>query len=359
MGKQRIRELDGLRALAIGLVVVHHTVTKNLEVLLYQLRWEKLGNLLDHLTSSGVQLFYVLSGILLLSPYLKGERPFSPERYFWRRAERLGPSYAASWLFVGAMAAALSAWPSWFSLERVAPFAWEAWLAQVFIFDPYQVYYNPVMWSLEVELSFYPTLPLWLWLYRRTRPGKLGHLLAFGLATAVSLGLQQVARFHFEPFPLNIISTFGLYLPCFLLGVALAGQPFTAREGAGLALLGGAYVGASLVWAPANVAPAFGLLYAGLVVLARAWTPARTLFSARPIVWLGERSYSLFLMHFPAIFVANHLAAFAFEGKTWGYFLLSRGLSLALMFALALPLFHWVESRGARGLSTAPAAAEA
>ena len=86
-GPQEIRSLDGLRALAALSIVLFHVM------LFLQLEYQPWSQAINHgwyYLSTGVHLFFVLSGFLLFLPYVRalldGERLPSARRFYRRRA---------------------------------------------------------------------------------------------------------------------------------------------------------------------------------------------------------------------------------------------------------------------------------
>jgi len=93
----RIAHIDGLRAIAVLMVVAHHLLTHNQAVV-----WVKsVPPMLQHLWfegAHGVDLFFVLSGFCLSYPFLRklhttGASTLDLATYFARRLTRLIPPY--------------------------------------------------------------------------------------------------------------------------------------------------------------------------------------------------------------------------------------------------------------------------
>src|SRR5690606_7898461 len=76
-----------------------------------------------------------------------------------------------------------------------------------------------------------------------------------------------------------------------------------------------------------------------------AWPAAGRVTAARPVVWMGERSYSLYLVHLPLIGVLA--ALFAVHGASVGFVVLCVAASLALSV-----VFHRYVERPSTRLSS-------
>ena len=162
---RRIRELDGLRFLAIGSVVVLHVCQVVVANEPGRPRMDRFARLVFD-SRIGVDLFFVISGFILALPFgahrLLGERPVPLRSYYLRRLTRLEPPYLltlALWYAVAVLywhrpAAAL--WPH--------VLASAAYVHNLVYFNPATGdYTNPisnVAWSLEVEVQFYLLAPL-------------------------------------------------------------------------------------------------------------------------------------------------------------------------------------------------------
>jgi peptidoglycan/LPS O-acetylase OafA/YrhL len=98
----------------------------------------------------------------------------------------------------------------------------------------------------------------------------------------------------------------------------------------------------------------WGLLWFGVVSGAmetRSWISRR--LSNFRIVWLGERSYSLYLVHFTVIGLACHAVSLMTDSKGTFFILLTRTISIVASLAVTIVVFHFIERRFARNLVTA------
>src|SRR5579872_2593191 len=97
--KERFHFLDGLRGIAATMIVIHHAFTAQVIKLVAHLKIAVLTDFFTYFTQSGVDLFFVLSGVVLLRPYLRKQRKFKTADYFYRRAKRIYPPYFVALLF--------------------------------------------------------------------------------------------------------------------------------------------------------------------------------------------------------------------------------------------------------------------
>ena len=373
----RFHQLDGLRAVAVLLVLFHHSVGARIgdEILtggLIRLSVGEttaghilsyVGQFIRTIGGSGVELFFVLSGIVLLRPYLRGQRSFNIASYFKRRALRLWPPYIVVLILEGIMLWVMTRWPNSFTVQRPT-FSVRGWLSQVGILNLGWDMYNVAWWSLTVELIFYLVAPLLVPVFASRWMTRLVFLWVMILAFAGAVALYIVAlpadshnsraqRFFDTHGAWQALANFGIYLPCFLLGLAAAKYDVPRRVGHVLLWVGLAYVLLAIQIRPLNVHAGFGLLYAGLTILAFDVGSAWMRFLSSPLmVWLGERSYSLFLIHFTIFTTVNYLVVFFVREKTDAYFLLTRGIGVPLALLAAMTLFYFVERRFARNLVT-------
>lgn len=159
---RRIRELDGIRGIAILLVLVCHFVVNLVASPPRSLRGYAIAAL--DLSWSGVDLFFVLSGFLIGGILLDvRESPRYYRTFYTRRASRILPLYAV-------LLVALSLGAAWLTpMQRQA--AWLGDLPPVFVLITFtQNVWMAVhgafggaalapTWSLAVEEQFYLVLP--------------------------------------------------------------------------------------------------------------------------------------------------------------------------------------------------------
>jgi peptidoglycan/LPS O-acetylase OafA/YrhL len=312
----RVASLTGMRAVAALLVMGTHAA--------YGTGTYNRGyvGLLSSRMEIGVAIFFVLSGFLLFGSWVRaaatGGDPPVLRRYARNRVRRIMPAYVVTVLIAYAV----------YQFRDIDPNPGHTWhglirhltLTQIYSENYFTTYVHQgltQMWSLAVEVAFYAALPLLAYLLlvvlcrRRWRPG----LLLAGLAALGALSPVWLIVIHRTDWLPNGA---GLWLPHYLVwfvgGMALAalqakGVRCYAAAAVPVALV--AYLVVSTPIAGKNNAPVLDLgqdvakvlFYAAIatVVVAplalgdRGWY-ARALGS-RPMVWLGEISYEIFLLH--------------------------------------------------------------
>lgn len=348
MGKsERIAYVDGLRGVAIAMVLVRHA---------WEILWPHVPRLAPTTMlgrafgtmSEGVELFFVLSGFCLALPvlarYERGEsRWFLPSRYLARRCVRILPVYyAALAICVGCtLLAGEQRWQQVNTWDARAPLslagvAWHVLLLHNLTSSVFTV--NSPFWSLGLEWQWYFLFPALL-LLCLIRPGWsllicLAATALWYLAARTSLPLQwYMLPSHLAEFCCGILAA---------RAVARGAHPRTWLLGLGLCLpaadlLRGPVHGA-LLCVLGTVEPLYGVSFACLILLAGRLHPARAVLESTALVSLGLVSYSVYLIHYPIM----HVAALLAPGLL-GQPALFIGLSCALGIFGGVVLFLLVE----------------
>lgn len=294
----------------------------------------------------GVDAFFVISGFLMALLFKEGETA----GFLRRRAGRLLPAYFVTVLLTLAVSALVTL-PS--EHRQVATQAVYAggflsnlgfWM-QASYFSKAE--FTPLLhlWSLGVEIQFYLLVPLLVWLQNRFRftwPILLAGSLA---ACLIVVAISPKTAFFMTPFRLWE----------FLLGACVAryltvnGAPIHARPLFGAISLAALVAAMGLpidgrALSAVSGHPGLGAL---VVCLATAGVVAFGLpglgRGGRALEWLGNRSYSIYLAHFPVI-------ALVLYQPFSGTILSPQGIGqmtlvVALIAACSLVLFHLVERR--------------
>jgi peptidoglycan/LPS O-acetylase OafA/YrhL len=302
---QRYRpEIDGLRALAILPVVLFH----------YRVPGFRGGFV-------GVDVFFVISGYLITS-LIQTEMTrgtFSLAHFYERRVRRIFPGLFAMLAVVSAVA-----YVFFFPVDLVryaqSLFAtalfganFEFW-REAGYFDAF-ANQKPLLhlWSIAVEEQFYVLFPALLILMRRSAPrlrvAAMGFIfLASFVLSAWGVGAAPVATFYLLP-----ARAWELMLGALLaLGAIPAIRSRMTSDvlaALGLILIGVAvfaFTSETPFPGPAALVPC-----AGAALVIHAGHPERTLtgrmLAARPLVFIGLISYSLYLWHWPVFVFATYV----------------------------------------------------
>jgi peptidoglycan/LPS O-acetylase OafA/YrhL len=162
-GVPKIGVVNGLRGLAILLVVLHHLLIPYTGPdALYPGEISRSGWLAAIVNNAtlGVDVFFVLSGFVLYLPYCTGRRRVDGavdfQAFYLHRAKRLLPLYFLIVLVTMALhSKALAGEPKWY-LEL------GALLSTLFIYSPHGFLppSNVVLWSVSVEIWFSVVFPM-------------------------------------------------------------------------------------------------------------------------------------------------------------------------------------------------------
>ncbi|WP_024874484.1 acyltransferase family protein [Saccharomonospora piscinae] len=334
-------ELQGLRALAALLVVVYHV-------------W------LDRI-SGGVDVFFFVSGFLitgqLFRASLRGRIEFQP---FWGRMfKRLFP--AALTVLVASMGAALLFLPEhrWIQTAKeilASALYFENWQLAADSTDYFAQHSSASVaqhfWSLSVQGQFYLVWPLLIgllllvvrrfrWSMRPTLLTMLAVLFATSLAYSVWLTITNQPLAYFSS--LTRVWEFALG-GLFALTVDRISLPRW------LALLLGwigvaGLVSCGLVLQVGTMFPGYAALWpmtsAALVLLAgvtESKIGADRFLSSRPLIYLGNISYALYLWHWPVL-----LFYLVIRGRTEVGLVGGAGI-IGLSIILAVLTYHLIET---------------
>jgi peptidoglycan/LPS O-acetylase OafA/YrhL len=355
-GPDRVASLTGIRAVAALLVVgTHAAYTTGKYTHGY---WGLMGARLE----IGVPIFFVLSGFLLFRPWVKsaatGRPAPSVSRYARHRVRRIMPAYVVTVLLAYLLYHFRQAGPNpghtWYGLLR------NLTLTQIYCNGYLGKYLHQgltQMWSLAVEASFYVLLPGLAYLLlvtlgrRRWQP----RLVLAALAAMTLISPAWLALVHLDhSFPDGARLWLPTYLAWFLGGMMLAvwqqmGVRCYAFAALPLAVVCYFIVSTPIAGAPttspASLAEAiwktvFYAVIATLAVAPLALGDARgwyyRLLATRPMVWLGEISYEIFLIHlvtmeFAMVYIVR---AHVYTGSMAGLFVATLVVTIPLAWLL-------------------------
>jgi peptidoglycan/LPS O-acetylase OafA/YrhL len=302
------RDIEGLRALAVGFVVLFHATFLGLT-----------GGFI------GVDVFFVVSGFLITSLLINehssvGE--ISLKNFYARRARRLLP---ASALVIALTALASRIWLEPLRLRDIGTDAVASggFFANILFgvrsTDYLQAGQPPSpfqhFWSLSVEEQFYIVWPaLLMLLLWKSRDRHMRAIVAITLLSVASLALCIWQTTQSQPW-----AFFGLHTRAWELGVgALVAltwkyieqlptnfRAFIGWLGLFAVVVSGLTITEKLAF-PGKLA-LLPVVATALVLMAGQhthWGPQRILYIT-PLQWIGARSYSIYLWHWPVLIIAE------------------------------------------------------
>ena len=320
-------DIEGMRAIAVGLVILFHAYHKPFT-----------GGFV------GVDVFFVISGFLITSLLLKEQKRagrISISGFYARRVRRILP---ASTLVVLITLFATYDWLGFIAGNNVANDAkWTEIFAANIHFGLVRTDYfgaqlppSPLqhMWSLGVEEQFYLVWPgVFLVLvllargaqHRKALAGALSLIIAASLIWSVIQTAVNQTWAYFSPltraWELALGALVAVLAPTIArLSRAWAPQALAFAGLAGIALAAVLFTSDTRYPGSAVALPVVG----SAVLIAAGCANQRTIvgraLSARPMQWVGARSYSMYLWHWPLLIIPAQYATkelSAFQNTGW------------------------------------------
>lgn len=394
--KKNVPYLDAIRGVAVAFILIRHAWGIS-----GQPDYTILGHSLSPfimMMSSGVDLFFVLSGVLLASRFIRADADgrASPDyrEYMKARILRIGPPY---WVVLGLVLLLFT--PTMIPNDRIWSVhgAFMALAHATFTQSLFIVSYGAYMvdapfWTLTVEMVFYALLPFAVRVFYKFRWWQ-GVVLAF----AISLAWLYLCRYSMDGLVQFIrVHTFGLaysdagvryflacqilgYLPHFAIGCAISvilqynpKNMFTSDFAGIIYFLAGLFVMAmamsffgrlSIVnnftnpehlLSDSSKAATYYVFFAtssfavayGLIILGASLGPQklRDMLSAVPgLSLLGVLGYSVYLIHMPIYYTLDRHAVIANLTNSSDHFLGLLVLGSSLVMLLSYALFVAIE----------------
>ena len=333
--------LDGLRGLAILLVLLMHTAGGWSAALSIRQSVDAVPNLslpswLLRIASAGghgVQLFFVVSAFTLTMRARDNRTGLAA--YALRRLARVAPGYWLAGLAYTAMAgfgprlwAPAGIGAADFVAAALFASSWRGGASLAVV---------PGGWSVSCEVAFYAVLPVML------------RLCAYDARRAASLtGMAMIFAGVFLAFrtgdnPFTAVAQAPVFMCGITVALAAAQKSLPAAPMVALGILVAA-VGILPLLPGISAFPSI-LLFSALTATAVALAvhSPSCLLANRPLVAIGRVSYSIYLIHFallaPCLWLAERLA----PADDWHTLALSYPLTLASSFAVASLTYRWIE----------------
>jgi len=344
----RFSGLDGLRAIAVTLVIVYHLLPGTL-----------VGGYI------GVDVFFVISGFLITSLLLRERATNGRIRLgaFWlRRARRLLPALAIVVLACCSAAFVVGGDTLVDLGEQVIgastfSYNWVAIIDGSSYFDETAPELFRNLWSLAVEEQFYLLWPIVIAVLARPAlrrasgwiVGSLALASAAAMTVLFTMGADSTRVYYGTD-----THSFGLALGALLAitTISLTRESWTERART-LATVTGLVALAALVAIAALMSTDAALVYRGglaavsaltaIVILATLvpGSPLGRVLDVAPLRWIGERSYGLYLWHWP-VFVLAAAALPWLSGSVAGPLVLA-AIALAITVVAAALSYRFVE----------------
>jgi len=327
----RLPFLDGLRGFAALYVLLHHAALAVSPAGLHGQPLLTVRFLLRH-GHAVVGIFIVLSGYCLARPLVlnpESRTRLNLRSFLWRRARRIYPPYLAALCLSLVLIQAVPglAKPQRVPWDRALPSVGNGIVtSHVLLFHNLSNHWiykiDPPMWSIATEWQIYLCFPalvvVWNRLGMRTCVAS-AFFVGFGVAALAgpltNSAIQELCPWFLGLFALGMASAFG----------SSAQVPASRQRGAISLDISLGVLSVGCLWLAMGCATRQGrqfllidpLVGLGTALLLMRWARRSTWDSQRPIppllpllgsrfaVWLGSISYSLYLVHYPLLALAD------------------------------------------------------
>jgi len=306
MTSQRLTALDGLRGVAILLVMGFHYFY-HLQSFYYKSTLYPYGETFSNVPIfkygyMGVELFFIISGFVIAMTL---ESSKSLLDFAIRRLVRIWPALIVSavitffllnWSDAPFALTRRQYWPNFLpSLTLTSTLIWSAMFPKV-------DFVTGVYWSLVVEIRFYMIALVVFWLF--TRQNLARNLVIFTVAIYIVRALLR----RWVPGYNGVYDALFVpdYMPWFAAG-AIFYEVYKDRlaKGAALVMLAVTYVliaristNYAVIGRDPVVASSIALLFLVLFWFLATRPASMKIFEVRPLVWIGQCSYSIYLYHY-------------------------------------------------------------
>ena len=309
--KRHIQEIDGLRGIAILLVVIFHWIVQPLNPIFVKWGIEPYLDLFRY----GVDLFFVISGFLIGGILQRiSKRPSGIATFYYRRILRIWPLY---YLLLGTV---LLTGRGQQVLHGIPP-----WSFVFFIFNFWESAGKPlaftslgILWSLAIEEQFYALGPMMFYFFNEkqiARPAVFWVCIS-PLLRLILLWNTNIDQWRFTPIRLDGICI-GIFLSILVRSPANRQIMIANINKLKLATLLSISVSlickgllTSFYWiifGPTLISISFGLL---LATVYSEYMSGRkmTVLNSSTLGFFGLRCYSIYLFHLFFMYLANNLS---------------------------------------------------
>lgn len=218
-GGKLIREIDGLRFMAILPVLIQHFTERFERNTTIDFNTQSSDQLLSFLASRGflgVYIFFVISGFVLALPFaahkFQQKKKVQISSYFWRRLTRLEPPYIIWMTLFFLIFVFYKHMPF---MEYLPHYLANITYTHALIYNQWSPF-NPPTWTLEIEIQFYILAPFLSMLFFRIENKYYRRIVNVGIIVAL-VCFQQYMQWYKNPYSFTILG----HLQYFLLGFIL------------------------------------------------------------------------------------------------------------------------------------------
>ena len=282
-----LRAMEGMRGFAVTLVFLTHYCSLIAASLDAKSNLAAFADAVHAIGNTGVDLFFVLSGYLIYKTLVGREQNYF--HFMWRRIRRIYPAFLAVFAVYWVLSLVF---PSESSIPADAPFLY---LTENLLLLPGLFPIRPmitVAWSLSYEMFFYLCLPIVvtaLGLRRQTNAVRIAVIAVVAIGISILCG-------GFQGTLIRLI----MFMAGMLVHESIDSRQVRAPSAAVAACVLAAGLGSILL--PITGYVKYALLFASFYVVCmncfmRPHEALGRAFSWTPLRWLGNMSYSYYLLH--------------------------------------------------------------
>lgn len=340
-----IPEVDGIRFVAISMVILGHILVYTTEKTMAHLSDNSHFTLIiGSFTNAGlgVNLFFVLSGFILALPfaahYIHNTPPIDLKKYYLRRLTRLEPPYIIALIIAFILLVYVQ---SSVSCREAVPHLAASLGYSHYVFWPNETpRILPVAWSLEAEIQFYLIAPFIAYLFLLKKQPRRILLISLIIAIPFTVKTLQLQ------YPIKLIN----HIQFFLAGYILADLYLTQKKDNRFGMIGILSILLLLIVVPHFLDLTFTneWLTPLLIIPCFYFILNRKLFisffSNKFITTIGGMCYTLYLFHYMIISGVGRKTIFLHVSNDIALnFFVQCLLIIPFILLFCIPFFYYIE----------------
>jgi exopolysaccharide production protein ExoZ len=325
-----LKSMEGLRGLAVLLVFLVHYVSLAKPWISSKSSTAEIANILHTIGNTGVDLFFVLSGYLIYGSLISRKQTYS--NYIYRRIERIYPTFIAVFLLYIYLSFIFP------TENKIPPDTSEAalYLIQNFLLLPGLFPIEPmitVAWSLSYEMLYYLAIPIAIQVFHLRNRNQLFRVTFFCLITIVLILYGTTYDGH-----VRLVMFISGILVFEAMRAGEASLKPTSLVGT-LALIFGLLGMLLPINGPLGASTKIVILFSAFGLLCLTCFKSPTSYLARsfcftPLRWLGNISYSYYLLHGLTLKAIFLIVSNIFPGAVFGPWFFWAFLPIAFLITL-------------------------